>query len=268
MPLETDGMDDAASSGETQFSPATAFSLAGRTALVTGGGSGLGKAIAHALSDAGARIVLVGRREDRLAAALGDRAGFALAEDVTDPAAPDRLRSRLSALAALPDILVAAAGANPRLPADTISREDWDATLVLNLTAPFFLAQAFLPHMRAQGRGRVITLASLQSLRAMPNGIAYGAAKGGLAQATRAMAEAWGPAGVTVNALAPGFFPTELTAPVFADAALATRNAAQTCLGRNGRLGDIAGPAVFLASDAAAYVTGQILFVDGGYTAK
>ena len=105
-------------------------------------------------------------------------------------------------------------------------------------------------------------------MRAFANGIAYGAAKGGVAQLTRAMAEAWSRHGVTANALAPGFFPTELTAPVFADAALAARNAAQTAIGRNGRLEDLAGPAVFLCSEASAYVTGQVLFVDGGYTTK
>jgi gluconate 5-dehydrogenase len=122
--------------------------------------------------------------------------------------------------------------------------------------------------MRARGWGRVLTIASLQSVRAMPDSIPYGAAKGGVAQLTRAMAEAWGGFGVTCNALAPGFFPTGLTAPVFADAERAARLAAQTCLGRNGRLEDLEGAAVFLCSPAADYITGQVLFVDGGFTAK
>jgi gluconate 5-dehydrogenase len=122
--------------------------------------------------------------------------------------------------------------------------------------------------MRAQGWGRIINVASLQSVRAFPDGIAYGAAKGGVMQLTRAMAEAWARDGITANAIAPGFFPTALTAPLFADAATAARLAAQTMVGRNGRLADLHGAAVFLASDAAAYVVGQTLFVDGGFSAR
>jgi NAD(P)-dependent dehydrogenase (short-subunit alcohol dehydrogenase family) len=122
--------------------------------------------------------------------------------------------------------------------------------------------------MRDKGWGRVINIASLQSERAFPHGIAYGASKGGVAQLTRAMAEAWSADGIACNALAPGFFPTDLTAAVFEDAEVADRNAAQTCIGRNGRLQDLAGPAIFLASPASDYVTGQVLFVDGGFTAK
>jgi len=181
---------------------------------------------------------------------------------------PRRLRGQLLALLGPPDVLVNAAGLNPRKPADSVTAEDWQRTLDLNLSAPFFLAQALVPAMRARGWGRIINIASLQSRRAFPDGIAYGASKGGVAQLTRAMAEAWSGAGVTCNALAPGFFPTELTAPVFDDSKAAERNAAQTCMGRNGELDDLAGPAIFLASPASDYVTGQILFVDGGFTAK
>ncbi len=245
------------------------FALEGRTALVTGGGSGLGRAIAHALSDAGARILLVGRRADRLGAALdGRRDGAAISADLLAPGAAERLRDTLDGRGEAPDILVNAAGANPRLPADTIPEAEWEATLRLNLTVPFLVARALVGPMRARGWGRIVNIASLQSTRAMENGIAYGAAKGGVAQLTRAMAEAWSQDGVTANALAPGFFPTELTAPVFDDAERAAALAARTCVGRNGRLEDIAGPAVFLASEASGYVTGQILYVDGGFTAK
>ena len=122
--------------------------------------------------------------------------------------------------------------------------------------------------MKSNGWGRIVMFASLQSFRAFPGGIAYGASKGGIAQMTRAMAEAWSADGILANALAPGFFPTELTAPVFADPALAARNAAQTCIGRNGRPEDLDGPLLFLCSDASAYVTGQVLMVDGGFTAR
>ena len=122
--------------------------------------------------------------------------------------------------------------------------------------------------MRERGWGRIVNIASLQSARAFTGGLAYGASKGGVAQLTRAMAEAWSRDGITANALAPGFFPTELTGPVFGDPALAAKHAAQTCIGRNGELADLAGPVLFLCSDSAGYVTGQILYVDGGYTAK
>jgi gluconate 5-dehydrogenase len=122
--------------------------------------------------------------------------------------------------------------------------------------------------MKARGWGRILNIASLQSFRAFANSAPYGAGKGGVVQLTRAIAQAWGPHGITCNAIGPGFFPTALTAPVFADAELAARHAAQTCIGRNGRLEDLAGATVFLCSDASAYVTGQTLMVDGGYTAK
>lgn len=146
--------------------------------------------------------------------------------------------------------------------------EGWDLTLALNLTLPFFLSQSLVPAMKKKGWGRILTFASLQSTRAFPGGIAYGASKGGVAQLTRAMAEAWSPHGINANALGPGFFPTELTRSVFDDPERAARNAAQTCIGRNGGLDDLDGPLLFLCSEASAYVTGQVLMVDGGFTAK
>ena len=167
-----------------------------------------------------------------------------------------------------PDILVNAAGINTREAADVVTADGWDRTIHLNLTAPFFLAQAFAGAMKERGWGRIVNFASLQSRRAFPNGIAYGASKGGVEQLTRAMAEAWSPAGINANAIAPGFFPTELTGPVFADQERSARNAAQTCIGRNGELADMEGPLLFLCSRASDYVTGQVLFVDGGFTAK
>jgi gluconate 5-dehydrogenase len=178
------------------------------------------------------------------------------------------LAAEISAPFGAPEILVNAAGLNTRQPADEVTAEGWDATLAINLTAPFFLSQALVPAMKAKGRGRIVNFASLQSTRAFPGGIAYGATKGGVVQLTRAMAEAWSRHGITANAIGPGFFPTELTGPVFADPELAAAHAAQTCIGRNGRLEDIDGPLLFLCSDASAYVTGQVLMVDGGYTAK
>ena len=161
-----------------------------------------------------------------------------------------------------------AAGINTRETADDVTPEGWDVTLNLNLGAPFFISQAFAPAMKEKGWGRIVHFASLQTTRAFPGGIAYGATKAGIGQLTRAMAEAWSPHGINTNAIGPGFFSTELTAAVFNDPERAARNAAQTCIGRNGELEDLDGPLLFLCSDASAYVTGQVLMVDGGFTAK
>ena len=245
------------------------FSVAGRVACVTGASSGLGNRAAAALAEAGARVVGVARRAD----ALQDWAGefedaAAVAGDVADRDALPELLHRIAEPFGPPDILVHAAGLNPRQHADDVTRDAWDATLAVNLSAPFFLSQGFVPAMREKGWGRIVHFASLQSSRAFPNGIAYGATKGGVAQLTRAMAEAWSHDGINTNAIGPGFFPTELTATVFADPERAARNAAQTCVGRNGVPEDIDGPLLFLCSDASRYVTGQVLMVDGGFTAK
>lgn len=248
--------------------PTALFDLKGRVALVTGGGSGLGAAMATALSDAGARILLVGRREALLQETLKGRDGAGFAVDLVAEGAAEQLFEQVSAAGEAPDIIINAAGINPRLPADAISAEDWQRTIHLNLSVPFLVSQVFVPAMKAQGWGRIINIGSLQSQRAFENGIAYGAAKGGILQLTRAMAEAWSPAGITANALMPGFFPTELTAPVFADTAKAESLARQTAIGRNGTLDDIRGPVLFFASDASGYVTGQALAIDGGFTAK
>ncbi len=246
------------------------FSVAGRVACVTGASSGIGRAIATALAQAGAQVVGVARRsaalEDWRAQAGADTA--VVSADVADEIGSAEVVERIARPFGSPDILVNAAGLNARQPADRVTVEAWRATIDLNLAAPFFLAQALMPAMRRQGWGRIVNIASLQSARAFSGGLAYGASKGGVVQLTRAMAEAWSRDGITANALAPGFFPTELTAPVFGDPAVAARHAARTCIGRNGEMADLVGPAVFLCSDAAGYVTGQVLYVDGGYTAK
>lgn len=250
--------------------PAGLFDLSGRVACVTGASSGLGRRAALALAGAGARVVGLARRADALAelaqAAGGRVAG--LPADVSDRAGIADLAAQIAAPFGAPDIVVHAAGVNTREPADAVTPDGWDQTLALNLSAPFFLSQALVPAMKEKGWGRIVNFASLQSSRAFPGGIAYGASKGGIAQLTRAMAEAWSPYGITANAIGPGFFPTELTAAVFGDEARAARNAAATCLGRNGRPEDLDGPILFLCSEASAYVTGQVLMVDGGFTAK
>jgi NAD(P)-dependent dehydrogenase (short-subunit alcohol dehydrogenase family) len=254
--------------------PGARFDLAGRRALVTGGNSGIGEAMAQALGAAGAKVLLVARRAAELEATAGrlEAAGIDgaqwLAADLADAQAlRDAARQAEQRLGGI-DILVNAAGINLRQPFAEVTPEAWQTQIALHLGAPFFLTQALAPGMAARGWGRILNIASLQSYRAFADSAPYGAGKGGVVQLTRAIAQAWGRQGITCNAIGPGFFPTALTAPVFADAALAGRHAEQTCVGRNGRLDDLHGATVFLCSDAASYITGQTLMVDGGYTAR
>ncbi len=246
------------------------FDVKGRVVCVTGASSGLGRAAASLLVSAGARVVGVARRGDVLdqwrLEADGDTA--AVVADLSDRSQLSQIAADVSVPFGPPDILINAAGINTRQHADDVTAERWDQTMNLNLSAPFFLAQAMVPAMKSKGWGRIINFASLQSRRAFSNGISYGASKGGVEQLTRAMAEAWSGDGIMANALAPGFIRTELTGPVFDNPVLAKRNADQTCIGRNGEPNDLDGPLMFFCSRASDYVTGQLLFVDGGYTAK
>lgn len=249
------------------------FDLTGNVALVTGGGSGIGQRIAIALAGAGASVIVVARRLEKLQETCGEieENGGTAAPVQADLAEISRLEEVASVAAdALgpPEILVNAAGVNLREPASDVTLESWNRTLAINLAAPFFLSRALVPGMKERGRGKIVNLASLQTVRAMPNSIPYGAAKGGVGQLTRAMAEAWSRFGITCNAIAPGFFPTELTAPVYEDQAKLDALAARTAIGRNGELNDLDGVAIFLSAPASDYITGQVLFVDGGFTAK
>ena len=250
--------------------PNTLFDLSGRIACVTGASSGLGQQAASALAAAGAQVIGVARRAEALsdwAERIGPKAA-ALSADLSERSQIKEIAAQIAIPFGAPDIMVHAAGINTREAADNVTDEGWDITLNLNLAAPFFLSQAVVPDMKAKGWGRIVNFASLQTTRAFPGGVSYGASKAGIAQLTRAMAEAWSGFGINANAIGPGFFPTELTGPVFADAERSARNAAQTCIGRNGDLSDIDGPLLCLCSQASAYVTGQVLMVDGGYTAK
>jgi NAD(P)-dependent dehydrogenase (short-subunit alcohol dehydrogenase family) len=248
------------------------FSLEGRSALVTGGSSGIGRTIALALAEAGASIVLLARDRDRLeesARAIEAMGGSAVWFDcdLSDRGSLADAAIRAAKPFGTPDIIVNAAGINRRPPLPQLTAEDWDATLRLNLDAPFFLGQALAPGMAARGWGRIINIASLQSVRSFGNSGAYGVSKAGIAQLTRAQAEAWSARGVNCNAIAPGFFPTPLTRAVFDDPQRAAALAARTMIGRNGALEDLRGVAVFLASRASDYMTGQVVFVDGGFSA-
>jgi gluconate 5-dehydrogenase len=251
---------------------ASLFDLTGRVAVVTGASSGLGRSLAQGLAQAGAAVVLVARRAGDLAslqaeiAAAGGKA-HALACDLADRASLRQAAAESAAPFGAPDILVNAAGINPRKPILDLADEEWDATMRINLEAPFFLAKALAPGMIARGWGRIINIASLQSVRAFAFGAPYGASKGGLMQLTRAQAEAWSRHGVNANAIAPGFFATPLTAALATDPARWAELAKKTFSGRNGVPEDLWGAAIFLASRASDYVTGQTLFVDGGFSA-
>ena len=250
------------------------FDLKGKIALVTGGGSGIGRAMAYALGAAGADVVLNDRRADALEEAADEirsKAGTRVATvtlDLLDRSALAGLPEQASAPFGSPDILVNAAGVNLRQPPSEISWESWDQTLNLNLAVPFFAAQSLVPAMQEKGWGKIINIASLQSVRAFANSVPYGASKGGVAQLTRAMAEAWSGDGICCNAIGPGFFPTALTAPVYSNSGLVEHLAAQTAIGRNGEMTDLHGLTVFLAAPASDYITGQVVFLDGGFTAK
>lgn len=249
------------------------FRLEGRVALVTGAGTGIGRAIAEALGQAGSAVVLCARREAPLREAESAivRSG-AKAHVVTGDVGNRESLASIAQAAAKPfgpvDIVVHAAGLNHRQHADNVTDAAWDEQIEVMLSAPFFLSRHLVEAMKAKGWGRILNIASLQSYRALPNGAAYGAAKAGILQLTRHMAEAWSPHGVNCNAIAPGFFATPLTAPIYADKARVETLARQTAIGRNGELADLQGAAVFLCSPASDYITGQTLPVDGGFTAK
>ena len=248
------------------------FSLNGRVAVVTGGSSGIGEAMASALALAGAKVVLVARDPTRLSATSASlrEAGCAAAwvsADLADRAEARRAASAATAAFGEPDILVNCAGVNLRPPLPSLSEEHWDLMFAVNLTAPFLLGQRFGPKMAARGWGRIINVTSQQAHRAFANSGGYGATKGGLASLTRSQSEAWASSGVCVNSVSPGFVATPLTAEVASDPVRSAALAARTMVGRNGEPSDFAGVAVFLASPASDYITGQTIYVDGGFSA-
>ncbi|MEU0251322.1 SDR family oxidoreductase [Streptomyces sp. NPDC006184] len=247
------------------------FSLDGRTALVTGGSSGIGRAVAGALARAGARVVVVARGEEQLTATVAELAaeGCRAAWVSGDLGSREGVRAVAEEAAGVfgePDILVNSAGINLRPPMGELDEEVWDATLAVNLEAPFLLGQRFGPGMAGRGFGRIIHISSQQAHRAFVQSGAYGVSKGGLESLARSQAEAWSPYGVTCNTLVPGFVMTPLNARLSADPGKVSALAARTLAGRNGLAEDFEGAAVFLASRASAYVTGQSVHVDGGFS--
>ena len=247
------------------------FSLENKVALITGGTSGLGKMMALALAKAGAFVWIASSRDnaDETLKELKDQGteGRFIQLDVTSSEALENVVSLIHQESNRIDILVNAAGINLRTSAEDLTLDEWQKTIDINLTAPFHLSQLVADSMRENNWGRIINIASLQSLRAFDNSIPYGASKGGIMQLTRALAQAYSKDGVLVNAIAPGFFRTNLTESLFQDPGKLQTLADKTMMGRNGEEKDIFGISVFLCSDANSYVTGQTIFLDGGFSA-
>lgn len=250
-----------------------AFDLSGRTALVTGSGSGIGFALAAGLAAAGAHVILNGRSRERLQAAaeklqaLGHAAAL-LPFDATDAAqvaaAIDTHESKVGPI----DILVNNAGMQRRAPLENFSHEHWHELMRTNVDSVFYVAQCVARHMIARGRGKIINICSVQSELGRPCIAPYTASKGAVKMLTKGMAIDWGPHGLQVNGLGPGYFKTELTQALVNDESFTAWLLNRTPSQRWGDVEDLAGAAVFLASDASRFVNGHVLYVDGGVTAR
>ncbi|MCZ8112215.1 MAG: 3-oxoacyl-ACP reductase FabG [Betaproteobacteria bacterium] len=248
------------------------FRLDGRLALVTGSSTGIGLALARGLAQAGAPVVLNGRDRARLAAAAAAlRAeGHTVHEsafDATDAAAVEAAVASIEAQQGPIEILVNNAGITRRAPFTELRVEDWNAVMSTNVSGPFLVGQAVARRMVARRRGRIVNICSVMSELGRPGTAAYTASKGALKMLTKAMAIELAAHGITVNGIGPGYFATELTAPLVADEQFSAWVAKRAPIGRWGRVEELAPVAVFLASDAAAFVNGHVLYVDGGMTA-
>jgi NAD(P)-dependent dehydrogenase (short-subunit alcohol dehydrogenase family) len=251
-----------------------AFRLDGRVALVTGGARGLGLTMATALAEAGADIAISGRSRaacDEAVAQITKQTGrkaLAFEADVTKAADVDKLAADIESSLGRADILINNAGINIRGPIQDLSEADWDAVIDTNLKGPWLCARAFGPRMAARGWGRVINMASILAVIAMPGRTPYASSKAGIAGMTRVLALEWAGTGVTVNAICPGVFGTEMNQPLLKDPVKYKEFVAQIPMGRWGEVHELAGAAVYLASEASSYMTGASLFVDGGWTVR
>jgi NAD(P)-dependent dehydrogenase (short-subunit alcohol dehydrogenase family) len=250
------------------------FRVDGRRALITGGSKGLGLTIATALAEAGADVAIASRTlsecqtaAEGIADSTGQRA-FALSADVSVSSDVGRLKEAVETAIGPIDILVNNAGVNIRGAADELSEADWDAVISINLKAPFLCSRAFGPDMCRRGWGRIINLGSIMSVVALAGRAPYASSKAGVLNLTRALALEWATRGVTVNAICPGPFATDMNKQLLNDPDTYKAFVSKIPMGRWGELHEVAGAAVFLASDAASYVTGTSLFVDGGWTAQ
>lgn len=247
------------------------FSLAGRTALVTGGSRGIGYAIAEGLAGAGAALILNGRSPETLEAAAAQLAAggatvSTAAFDVSDAAQVREGVAHLGAAGTQIDILVNNAGIQRRAPLHEFADEDWHALMRTNLDSVYFVSKAVVPQMIERGKGKIINIASVQAELARPTIAPYTASKGAVRNLTRGMCADWAPLGIQVNAIAPGYFDTPLNKALVEDPAFDTWLRGRTPAGRWGRLEDLQGIAVLLASSASDYINGQTIFVDGGMT--
>ena len=249
------------------------FSLHGKTAVVVGGTSGIGRAISLGLADAGADVVASARREqqvEEVAEEIKRRKGRTLAvtSDVTNRASLEHLRKAVIGSFQKVDILVKCAGIIERTPTLAVSEEDWNRILDTNLTGTLRTCQVFGKHMIERGYGRILNIASLTSFVALHEVAAYAASKAGVASLTKSLAIEWSKKGVTVNAIAPGVFRTALNSKLLDETPRGHEFLMRTPMGRFGRTEELVGAAVYLASDAASFVTGETIVVDGGFLAS
>jgi NAD(P)-dependent dehydrogenase (short-subunit alcohol dehydrogenase family) len=249
------------------------FDLSGKGALVVGGGGGIGGAIAHALADFGARVAIADLSLDAAqgiaTSCLREGCGPTVARtiDVTDPANVNAVVAEIEAELGTTDILVNSAGINIRKDVTDYTPEEWFRIINTNLTGVFFVTQAVARGMLARGYGRVISIGSVSSLMGHPQHAPYAATKGGVAIMTKAMATEWATKGVTVNAIGPAYTVTNLITELMSNPAKYREIVETIPMGRLGKPEDIVGAAIYLASDAASFVTGHTLYVDGGRTA-
>jgi len=247
--------------------------LTGRVAVVIGGTSGIGRAIAHGLAEAGADVVPSARRIEPVEATAKEieargRRTLRIASDVGDRSSLEHLRDQTIAELGQVDILVNCAGRTKRSPTINFPEEDWDAIIETNLNGTLRGCQVFGKHMLERGYGRIINIASLSTFVALLEVAAYSASKAAVASLTKSLALEWSPHGVNVNAIAPGVFETDLNRHLLHDTARGNEFKMRTPMKRFGAVEELAGAAVFLASDAASFVTGEVLVVDGGFLAS